>query len=86
MSHILVKKIPNFHIGSQILLICCQFDFMSIDVLFHILCRAQWGTLWARVVQNVKKPPLTVNVIDFEFFGFNVSIWVPWSPLGPKKS
>ena len=23
-----------------------------------------------------------VNVIDFEFFGFNVSIWVPWSPLG----
>ena len=33
-----------------------------------------------------KETPLTVNVIDFEFFGFNVSIWVPWSPLGPKKS
>ena len=44
------------------------------------------GTLWARISQNVKKPPLTVNVINFEFFGFNVSIWVPWSPLGPKKS
>ena len=44
------------------------------------------GTLWARIAQNVKKPPLTVNVINFEFFGFNVSIWVPWSPLGPKKS
>ena len=29
----------------------------------------------------VKKPPLTVNVIDFEIFGFYVSIWVPWSPL-----
>ena len=42
--------------------------------------------LWARIAQNVKKPPLTVNVIDFEFFGFNVAIWVPWSPLGPKKS
>ena len=25
-------------------------------------------------------------VFDFECFGFNVSIWVPWSPLGPKKS
>ena len=29
---------------------------------------------------------LSVNVINFEFFGFNVPIWVPWSPLGPKKS
>ena len=27
-----------------------------------------------------------MNVIDFEFFGLNVSIWVPGSPLGPKKS
>ena len=44
------------------------------------------AALWARIAKNVKKPPLTVNVIDFEFFGFNVSIWVPWSPLGPKKS
>ena len=44
------------------------------------------ATLWARIAQNVKKPSLTENVIDFEFFGFNVSIWVPWSPLGPKKS
>ena len=36
---------------------------------------AGWhGTLWARIAQNVKKPPLTVNVVDFEFFGFNVSI------------
>ena len=26
-----------------------------------------------------------MNVIDFEFFGFNVSIWVPSSPLGPKS-
>ena len=30
------------------------------------------GALWARIAQNVKKPPLTVqvNVIDFEFFLF----------------
>ena len=44
------------------------------------------ATLWARIAKNVKKPPLTVNVIDFDFLGFNVSIWVPWSPFGPKKS
>ena len=44
------------------------------------------AALWARIAQNVKKPTLTVNVIDFDFFGINVSIWVPWSPLGPKKS
>ena len=43
------------------------------------------GTLWARIVQNVKKPPLRVNVINFEVFDFNVSIWVSWSPLGPKS-
>ena len=43
------------------------------------------GTPWARIDQNVKKPSLTANVINFEFFGFNVSIWVPWSPFGPKK-
>ena len=42
--------------------------------------------LWARIAQNVKKPPLTGNIINFDFFGFYVSIWVPWSPLGPKKS
>ena len=37
------------------------------------------GALWARIAQNVKKPPLIENVIYFEFFGFNVSIWVPKS-------
>ena len=32
------------------------------------------ATLWARIPQNVKKSSLTVNVMDLEFFGFNVSI------------
>ena len=48
--------------------------------------RGATGTLWARIAQNVKKPPLTVKVVDFEIFGFNVSILVPLSPLGPQKS
>ena len=33
-----------------------------------------------------KETPSHSDVIDFEFVGFNVSIWVPWSPFGPKKS
>ena len=38
------------------------------------------GALWAKIAQNVKKPPLTVNVIDFDFFGFNVGPFEsPWS-------
>ena len=45
-----------------------------------------YGTQWARPAQNVKKPPHTKNIINFEFFDVNVSIWVPWSPLGSKKS
>ena len=27
-----------------------------------------------------------VNITDFGFNGFNTSIWVPLSPLGPQKS
>ena len=52
--------------------------------LYHQGHVAPHAPLWARIAQNVKKPPLTVNVMDFDF-SF-VSIWVPWSPLGPKKS
>ena len=44
------------------------------------------GTLWARIAKNVKKPPLTVNVINFEFFGFSVSTWVLGVPMVPPKS
>ena len=53
-------------------------------VLRHSI-RQSYGTLWARIAQNVKKPSRTLNVIEFECFGFNMPIWVPWSPIGPKK-
>ena len=59
------------------------------EAVTDLLCcerRLRNSTLWARIAQNVKKPPLSMNIIDFEFFGLNVSIWVPWSPLGPNKS
>ena len=46
----------------------------------------QCRTMGQNCTKCKKKTPLTVNVIDFDFFGFNVSIWVPWSSLCPKKS
>ena len=33
------------------------------------------GPLWAKIAQNIKKTPLTVNVIDFEFF---VLMYLPY--------
>ena len=51
----------------------CQYYSVGI-----ICNRVNWstkiwgchGTLWARIAQNVKKPPLTVNVFDFRFWIF----------------
>ena len=40
-------------------------------------------TLWARIVQNVKKPHLTVNVIDF---GSNVCILLSGVQNSPQIS
>ena len=39
----------------------------------------------AKFAKKVHKPPLRVNVINFELKGFNAPIWVPWSPSDPKK-
>ena len=36
-------------------------------------------------VEMVHKPPLGVNVINFELNGFNASIWVSWNPSDPKS-
>ena len=40
---------------------------------------------WAEIVEKVHKPPLEINVINFELNGFNPSILVPWSPSDTKK-
>jgi hypothetical protein len=57
-----------------------MLDFSNSSGSFCYVVRSkQW------IAQNVKKPPVTVSVIDFEFFGFNESIWVSKSPLGPKS-
>ena len=39
----------------------------------------------AKIAEKVHKPPLVVNVINFELNGFNASIWVTWSPLESKN-
>ena len=40
----------------------------------------------AKFAKKVHKPPLWVNVINFELIGLDASIWVPWSSSDPKKS
>ena len=37
------------------------------------------ATQRAKFARKVHKPPLGVNVINFELNGFNVFLWVPWS-------
>ena len=44
------------------------------------------GAQRAKFAKKVHKPPLGVNVINFELNWFNASIWVPCNPSDPKKS
>ena len=44
------------------------------------------GAQWAKIAKKVHKPPLWVNVINFELNLHDASIWVPWSPSDTKKS
>ena len=39
----------------------------------------------AKFAEKVHKPPLWVNVINFELNWLDASIWVPWSPSDSKK-
>ena len=68
-------------------LVTCDSKNQRLDKDLAIAedCNARHGlsrhlTLWTRIAQNVKKPSLTVNVINFRFFCHNVStnlsIWV----------
>ena len=46
---------------------------------------AHRGAQRAKIAEKVHKPPLGINVINFEFNGFNAFISVPWSTLVTKK-
>jgi hypothetical protein len=39
----------------------------------------------ARRAKTSGNPHFLVNVTDFDFYGFKISIWVPLSPIGPQK-
>ena len=43
------------------------------------------GTLWARIAENVKKPSLTVNVIDLNFLVLMYPHGSLGVPLVPKS-
>ena len=57
---------------------CCKniWFFQSLQSYFDIalLCAA---TQRAEIAEKVHKPPLGVDVINFELNGFNAFIWVP---------
>ena len=46
---------------------------------------AHRGAQRAKIAEKVHKPPLVVNISNFELNGFNASIWVSWSPSESKK-
>ena len=66
--------------------------FFDQTIFFNTQFCADWanirnatadGTLWARIAQNIKKPSLTVNVINFDFLVLMypyVSLGVPLVP------
>ena len=62
------------------------FHLYHYDLSLPGLSEPGDGTQRAKFAQKVHKPPLGVNVINFEVNWFNASIWVPWNPLDPKKS
>ena len=51
-----------------------QFEFSGYD-----------GAQRTKIAEKVHKPPLGINVINFELNVYNASIWVPWNPSDTKK-
>ena len=49
------------------------------------ICPSRHGTQRPKIAEKVHKPPFEVNVIIFEFNGFNASMWVRLSPSESKK-
>jgi hypothetical protein len=67
-----------------------SLSFKRNEIVLIPMCNAWWwlvgrGAHRAKIAKKVHKPPLRVNVINFELNGFDASIWVPWSPSNPKK-
>ena len=58
---------------------------MKSEILWHCTLYGS-GAQRIKFAKKVHKPPLWVNVINFELNGLDASIWVPWSPSDPKKS
>ena len=69
--------------GQGIILICLTSS--ALFLFPNASLNANHDTQRAKFAKKVHKPPLRVNVINFELNGFNASIWVPWSPSDPKK-
>jgi hypothetical protein len=52
--------------------------------MLSVPSKCNTGTQRAKFSEKVHKPPLWVNVINFEINGLDTSTWFPWSPSDPK--
>ena len=76
-----IEKLLNGRFGSH------KSVFYQNQILeMRLFCRD--GAQRAKFAKKVHKPPLRVNVINFELSGFNASIFnmVPLESLRPQKS
>ena len=69
----------------QFLSFVIALDLQSPHHLSKFLVEYPHAPQRAEFAKKVHKPPLVVNVINFELNWFNASIWVPCNPSDPKK-
>ena len=81
------EKLSHFYLRSVFRWQCGVWE-MHDDIFarrwdFPLCCCH--GSYRAKFAEKVHKPPLGIDVLNFELNGFNASIWVPWSPPDPQK-
>ena len=63
------------------------FNCRTLDDIYRSV--GTWGAggavQRAKITEKVHKPPLGVNIINFNLNGFNAFILVLWSPSATKK-
>ena len=75
---------PKYVHSSTVLTLICQEGNSSCIQLLMLSDISTSAAHRGKIAEKVHKPPLGVNIINFELNGFNASIWVPWSPSDQK--
>ena len=75
---------PKYVHSSTVLTLICQEGNSSCIQLLMLSDISTSAAHRGKIAEKVHKPPLGVNVINFELNGFTESIWVSWSPSDQK--